>query len=531
MLVLGLLLAPSLGWLARDETVWDWDPAWYGEVSVDLWWKLMHARDTWWHAMEAAFGIKAPGVAWLGQFFVPLGVGLKSVDRGLLCMQMLAGAITLPLWFGIGKRLWQGDSRGGWLLALLGAGAPLFVGLAHQYFVEPLQLLGVTWVYWLALASGEMSRLRLGALTVLSAAFVLAIKVTSPLSCLLPGLLIVIRLFRPGLSWCSNGSKGRWFDAFVLLVSGAVTLLTARWYWLHQQELRDFVQFATTSDAARVFGGPPSLVPKLNFWLPAAYREFFQPLAGVGIFLLIVMALVTRSRRPKNAASPAWNRAIVGAAAGEIVLVLYSFTRQYPEVSRYLMPLLPSVLIVVMALLGLGPRRFITLAGLSLAFAQWGWSHGVTLGVLPAGGRQSPWLVPVNPDVTHRRELDRLIAVTTTLPVAHHYNMNGYETAWLNANSLAFHAAKYRLQVGFRCYYTSLGFMANDFGAAWQRFLDMKAESFISVAAEYQPQPPDINNRIALTALEKIKADRDYHIVPFESAYHIVLYVRSPASK
>ena len=36
------LVAPSVVWISLDRSIWPWDPAWYGEVSVDLWATLRH---------------------------------------------------------------------------------------------------------------------------------------------------------------------------------------------------------------------------------------------------------------------------------------------------------------------------------------------------------------------------------------------------------------------------------------------------------------------------------------------------------
>ena len=60
-----VLLLPSLFWIAKDKAVWLWDQAWYGEVSVDLWYLLIHHPKQWLAALHEAFAIKAPGIAWV----------------------------------------------------------------------------------------------------------------------------------------------------------------------------------------------------------------------------------------------------------------------------------------------------------------------------------------------------------------------------------------------------------------------------------------------------------------------------------
>src|SRR5258708_17572767 len=37
-----LLLLPGVYWVLKDKTVWPYDQAWYAEVSVELWYSLIH---------------------------------------------------------------------------------------------------------------------------------------------------------------------------------------------------------------------------------------------------------------------------------------------------------------------------------------------------------------------------------------------------------------------------------------------------------------------------------------------------------
>ena len=83
-LILLIYSIPNIVWIALDQRVWPWDQAWYGQVSVELFYRLIHSRSGWFQEMISAFGTKAPGTAWLGQFFVPIGQIIGSMDTGLL---------------------------------------------------------------------------------------------------------------------------------------------------------------------------------------------------------------------------------------------------------------------------------------------------------------------------------------------------------------------------------------------------------------------------------------------------------------
>ncbi len=82
-LMMAALLIPSLFWTSRDHDVWPGDQAWYGEVSVDLWFWLGHSFKRWWGEMINGLYLKPPGIVWLGQFFVPFRGIFGSVEGAL----------------------------------------------------------------------------------------------------------------------------------------------------------------------------------------------------------------------------------------------------------------------------------------------------------------------------------------------------------------------------------------------------------------------------------------------------------------
>ena len=139
------VISPSLIWIVLDKSVWTWDPALYGKNSVELFFDLIYAPTDWISHMLDVLRGAAPGVSWFGQFFVPLGYLLGSIDVGLLLSIWVTQAFTLILMY---RSVWElsGNNQ---LVTITGcvliASAPLFVGMSHQYFAEPLQVLGVAW--------------------------------------------------------------------------------------------------------------------------------------------------------------------------------------------------------------------------------------------------------------------------------------------------------------------------------------------------------------------------------------------------
>ena len=79
--IIATLLSQMI-YIFLDKSVWPFDPAWYGEVSLSLSVALKGSLHNWIHEMVHAFGTKAPLIAWIGQFLVFLFI-LSLVKHGL----------------------------------------------------------------------------------------------------------------------------------------------------------------------------------------------------------------------------------------------------------------------------------------------------------------------------------------------------------------------------------------------------------------------------------------------------------------
>lgn len=527
--LVAVLLAPSLAWIILDENVWPWDPAWYGEVAVDLWWTLAHAPGLWVETMISAFGSKAPGLSWLAQVFVPLGQSLGSVEFGLLLFVCLTHGLTLLLFGRIGTWLWQGDWRGGFLMILLGGAAPLLIGMSHQFMVEGLQLLAVTYFFWIAVAGADRSRAWLVGHGLIAMGLAMLAKVTSPLYCGLVGLTVLARLWTAPSCWSTGAGRPRLADGLRLLGGIIVCASALAWYWRNQETIREFVQLATNSTAVLEYGRLPEFGPKWKFWLLATQGAFFLPLVGVGLAGSAVVAVAWQRLRPGPAFSgDRWHRGLLLAALLTCIITLFVFTRQINEETRYLLPLLPALLAGFIGLLGRGHRTMAFTAVAALGLIQWFVLNAAALGLQPRPNATTVWLIPVQPDKTKKREVRAVIRSTTTPEKPYRYHVNTYETPWLNANSLSFYAAMHRLKVGYRGYYTSLGYAAMDPEAAWARVEAMQAASLIAVEPGRQDVPPNFLNRIALDALKRAQASAHYTPIPFPNSNGILLYERQP---
>ena len=107
-----------------------------------------------------------------------------------------------------------------------------FLGLSHQFFVEPLQTLIVTWVFVIMIRSRSWPRSRI--LIHLAAAIILAglVKTTTLTYCLVPLLFVVVVLLRRTDAIDFRQELQLWSSRVLLLISFVFGGLGLLWYKL-----------------------------------------------------------------------------------------------------------------------------------------------------------------------------------------------------------------------------------------------------------------------------------------------------------
>jgi hypothetical protein len=527
-IAIGLFLFPTLYWIWFDHSVWPWDQAWYGEVSTDLWLTLSYNPRQWVGDMLRAFGIKAPGIGWVGQLFAPIGSLANSPEFGLLLLILAAQFITLALCHQIGREFFP-DSYGMPLLgALFMASCPLFIGMGRQYFVDALQLLSVSYFYWIATFAQRFSRVQILGHLSLAAGAAALIKVSSPLYCLFPGLLAVYYLF-VSPNWFALGSRRR-FTAQICLILGGVSLTAAAlaWYARNFAAVYAFMKSTSSGEVALHYGREAAFLNKMGFWLASFQKSFFLPEVLVAITLLVlVIVILPAARRQAIIDRIRYRnlRILSGLATLQFFGVLVVFSLNINEESRYMLPLLPSVVIVGYWGARHANRRLLCVGLSFILLYQWGLVNLQSLGLTPPSPRMSHWVLPLNPDKQTMIELEKLVAYTCHSKTGNRYSVVGVELPWLNANTLSFYAAKARLKERApRCKYTSLGYAAKDMDVSWTRICALDPAYFISLEETAQPTPPDFHNQLSVPMLQRIRADKEWIQVPFKSHFGIVVF-------
>lgn len=531
--VILLVMLPSLCWIANDHHPWPWDQAWYGEVSVDLWFKLSHHISQWVPAMATAFGSKAPGIAWLGQLFVPIGRLVGSIETGLLLSLIAAQIGSITLFYKLVREFVPERPLVAAAGILLFACAPLFVGMSHQYVVEALQLFGVTYFYFLAATGHRMQRLTLLGNLLLATAVALLAKVTSPIYCFLPGLIAAYAFFQKRDSTTEVSPKGaRW--GWLWLIAGVVLCLgCAMWYVRNLAAMRETLKLQTSLEFTLNYGRAGTFFEKLNYWLGALRSSFQFPWVIIGQLILIIDGITLgiilwKAQKLEPRAAGQWRFDLLTiCSVVHLLAVLCICSTNYNEDNRYLLPLLPALATANIWLISKIRRTWALVVVIALFSAQWICVCAQAFGLAHIDNRIcSYWVTPLNKDRKEAREVVRIVQHTAPSDGISRYNIVGIELPWLNANTLSFFAAKEELKSGSRNYYTGLGYAAKDLDPAWKRMNDLKIEYFISLEETDQPKDPNFLNLISIAALRRIRDDPSFVSEPFSSDLGVVLFRR-----
>ena len=517
-----VLLAPSFLWIAEDHRVWPWDQALYAEGSVDSWHWLTHSLVKWVHPPPDWLSFKPPAIVWIGQFFVPLNHLFGSVEMSLLVSIVLAQLVLLLILFKIGSILSQ-ESR---LIAVSGVlfagGAQLFVGLSHQFFVEPLQAVAVAWAFLVALKAPEWPKSRTLLHLAANLAFGLLVKASTPAYCWLPWIYCLLILLRkPSDIPFFSEWKSRSFRAFSIVTCASV-LLCILWYSRHLSAVWQHVRDSSSGQVALDYGARDTIFHKLGIWIPIVGQSFFSPYLGWACLIALGVAAVSVSRRGLSR----WKQAfrlppIMVLSIVQIASLLLLFSINIGVDSRYVYAMLPCLAIVFMKICAALPRKAIV-AMLLLCSVRWAVVNHASFASGMEIENQLDWLYQPHRDHTDFDELTRVVHLTSN--PADRNNMVAVEYPWLNANSAGFFAAKDRLITGVRSAYISVGYGQKDLDAAMRRIEDFRVSHIITVARDSQDSSPNFLNLVSRAVLERIERDDRFTRLPMVSKNGILVF-------
>lgn len=501
-----LLIFPSLIWIFFDNSVWPWDQAWYGEISVNLYYKLFHSFSEWPKAMLSAFRVKAPAIAWLGQFFVPLAKITGSMDKALMLSVVLAQFFSLLLMHKIVLSLTNKK-----VLAILGslimASSSLFIAMGHQYLVESLQLLVITLFIFILVNAKKWNKYKITLSLIFALPFAMIVKITSPIYAIIPVGLIIWYLFKiPAEITIKEYFKEK--KNIIYYIFGLLFMFCViGWYIVNWEAVFKFMRLVSSGSVAELYGIRAPFFQKFNFWISSFQKSFFIPSAMYFIFFIFGAFLFQYIFLKKHRLL----ELPILISIFSIALVLIFFSFQINEETRYLLPLLPYFVILMCWLLYKINSKWINIMAVTVFGFQFIFVNGFTLGLIKGSSKDiSSWAIPVHVNSDQKKEMEEVITQTCKLESINKFNIVGVEFPWLNANSVEYYATQQKIRNDFQCYYTSLGYAESNADKAINNIKEfIKPPYFITVSKDSFPAT-DAFNTVSAPVAESIENDKKF---------------------
>ncbi|OAI50725.1 hypothetical protein AYO44_05505 [Planctomycetaceae bacterium SCGC AG-212-F19] len=531
VLFAAILMVPSFIWIILDQSVWSWDAAGYGEASVNLYYQLLHGTRHWPGEMRVVFPLKAPGIVWFGQFFVPLGQFLGSIDLGLLVSIIGYQWITLILVNRMGREIFPELGLFGLLAGCLLVGsAPLFVASSHRYLTESLQMLGVAWIFHTAAFASRWDRLQILSHLIAAGSFAMLAKLNTPAYCFLPGLIALVSLWlrrRPEPQSAPRHVVLHRLAFFVSLVWCAATLA---WYWTNWSTVYAFAYSSALGELSVYYGHRDTFVNKLLGWVSVSQNGLFTPISFWCVIGICGAGLGMSFAGFRQRGDAPWGRAnlLVAASFLQVFVFLGVAAVSINELTRFVAPLLPAAALLCMAALAkIGSRRFEQVFA-AIFLVQWVYVTMLNFGVLneprPVAGH--PFGSQLLTDDAWKQEAERLVSHIANDPEgACRPHMVGVENRRLNAAALNYVAAKDRLLTHRSVCFATLDYPpTKDCQKVWQRLEEMKIGYFLTLTDEQIAT--DAFNQTSKYVAGHIADDAHYERESYQSDFGVVIYRR-----
>jgi hypothetical protein len=466
--------------------------------------------------MLHAVGGKAPGVSWFGQFFVPLGYLLGSIDIGLLLSIWVTQALTLILFYRSVRELSGHNELLGIMGCVMLASAPLFVAMSHEFFAEPLQLLAVTWFVAIMSFVPRWNRAVILSQLAIAAAVAMLAKVSSPLYCLGPGLVTLWYLFKRS---ASPSLKSEWLQTRVIAVLAVGILMglaTIGWYYTNIHWVWQHASDSSFGSLVEKYWGKKGpFLNMMRFWLEATRASFF--LTSVLLISAVILGFGVISHFIRGNTVTKHFTACSAVSALQVVLLLTVFSFSPTKDIRYLLPLLPYLALLICWGLAQISKPVLTSLITFLFSVQLLSTYGQAFGVIPV--TTSAGLRPPNSDQKNATVLTAVVTRTCDKNGSRYWNTFGIELPWLNRESAGYYAAKSLAPHNrLGCYYGTVQIWFSDLDKIWNDILSLQIHYYISMRLDPNPVASDWHSQLVnqnyRPMLEKVQSSRLFELEP-----------------
>ena len=491
--VILILVAPNAIWVFRDQSVWPWDQAVYGEWTL----RTLQAKDDgplgWLDAWLHVWGGRPPLIVWVGQFFVPFRHLTGSFESAMLLSNLAVATGTLLLIFRLVR-----EYSATWMetvVALVACGgSTLFVGLTHQYLTELLQCFTTASMMFVAFRAERRPLIRTVLLMVITASLSFAAKASSA-PFVLPFLAyaIVVLIITRGRARPAVEKR----DAVLSIAAAAIAVATVAWYVINwEATVAHFIE-ATRGPEALHYGSPVVLLPKLWYWI-STLGVGLSPITIISAATCIVTVVSIVVAVVRLWKAPVRDRIFVAmengtlfalVLAATILLTLLAFSLQINEDQRYVLSLIPMVAVLLSWSLSVLRQKILTAVFLCTLAASSVAVYSYSFGLYDPDDADNPWNWQLQLDPDDAMLLTTAVRASCPPENANQTNLFVVDYANLNGHSANFYAEKDSYSTAYRCYYDEL----NDVHTASDR-LNALAPPYVITVAPDQQAPPDFNN-------------------------------------
>jgi 4-amino-4-deoxy-L-arabinose transferase-like glycosyltransferase len=513
--VIALLLAPSVIWIFRDQSVWPWDQAHYAELSL----RIAHAANqgplAWLSAFITVPPTRAPLLPWLAQITAPLADILGSVERALILINILAGVAALGLLFSTVRGL-GGSTIAGIAAMLLCGGSSLFIGLTQEFLVEPVQIMTVAAFMCVSIEADRASWLRLLALTVMVATLAMLAKTTS-VGFVAP-LIVYMVLVRVLMRDAPKQASGTPTDYVLAAAAVALAAVGSAWYMLHWKTVIGHVLLASVSDIALLYGSTRGFGPKLGVWIAGVLHALspWHILATILVGIIVAALSIATLRQVKTRSKKLLTEAVASGLlfafclAGTVAAALLTYSMQINEDIRLASPIIPMLAVLLGWSLSVLRQSWLAAAILLALGANAMANHAHDHGFISLANIYG-WVKPPQLDASARDRLTRATLQSCDKEHSKQATIIGLDLIDFNPVSASFLAEKDAPMLGYRCVYGSLGYAETNVQRALARVENAGVVYFVTFPHDKVPPPTfDPFNRVAKPVAELIAANPDF---------------------
>jgi hypothetical protein len=281
-----------------------------------------------------------PLFCWLGQLFVGPGLLFHNIDVLLLTYVAILNIISLALFFLSLQTLFRNK-----LISFFGilfiSSTPLFIGISHQFFTEPLHILCVTWVIYIMVHFKNWPPLKTWVTVIIAASLTVLVKNSALLYILFPVLYVCLGLTGPAwirtkLRVRKNNKEWSFLHAVIgLMTTLSVVIATIAWLKLNIVRVWQYTENYSFVDCGMRRG----YFGKIFFWIKTLQVNYFDSVFfAITIILLITGAVVYAVKNKPRFDS---ENIFSILALFQITFILFCLCLITNEDAKYLFALLP----------------------------------------------------------------------------------------------------------------------------------------------------------------------------------------------